>query len=186
MKTKREIRICLMAWLLGLVCCISLPCHAESVWGLEKLAPKDEVKKSIVNRFGYNNFKDKGDVITVIDPSIGGVDFNFCDIIFNFIDGELRFNQIRFDRIIVNDNIELAKQTVDYLANNLKKKYGDDNVLAYTNDYGFTAYGFYGPAFNDVIGYLEIVKGFGKDGTERLYMNLVYYPFRKDAVADEL
>lgn len=159
---------------------------ADSVWGLEKLALKNEIERSIRDRFGYLNYKDKGAVITVINPTIGGVEFNFCDIVFNLIGGESRFNQIWFEKVIVNDSVELAEETVGILADNLKKKYGENNVFAYTNDEGFTSYGFCGEAINDIIGFVDIRNNTGRDGIKRLYLVLYYYPFQKDAVFEDL
>lgn len=154
----------------------------SAVWGLKELAPKSEVKKILMDRYGYDNFSDEGDKIVVYNPIVGGEEFNLCELYFVVIDGVPKLNEIIFQAWFTNTT--LVKNKRDRISNNLKEKYGD-NMWEYLTPQQFKGYEF---GLNDEgnIGHIEIQRTKGKDGKERLYLFLVYHPFSKTAIINDL
>ena len=67
----------------------------------------------------------------------------------------------------------------------LKRKYGNEIYVEFKNKQGFNCCDF-GTLRDGPLGCVELIRDKGKDGKERIYVNLIYYPFDMNAVEDEL
>ena len=158
---------------------------AKTFLGVEELASKAEAMKILRASYNILQIQESGSDITVADPSFAGFNFSLATFYFTPIRSEPRFNGVTFQRWFQSTQVNDAKEFRDAIMKSLKKKYGEEVFVEFKNDQGFRCVEF-GTFKYGAIGVIELCRSKGKDGRERLYVMLTYYPFDESAVEDEL
>ncbi len=164
---------------------ISFSLSSQSVLGIERFALKTDVLNMMKDRYGILKIHDGGDKINIDDPSIGHLFFKFGSLYFSFINGANRFNGASFESYYSLNNVKDAKEFRDALMSTIQSKYGDDGYEEFVNKDGFKCCYFGKDPRTDLfLGEVSLVKGKGKDGIQRLYVLLDYYPFIDTSLND--
>lgn len=172
-------------FLLIAILAASLPLYAKTFLGVEEFASKSVAKSNLYDSYGYLSVDEQGSDLVVTEPTFAGFRFSIAILYFSPINGGPRFNGINFQRWYQSTQIKEAKDFRDALMNSLRTKYGDEIYAEFKNEQGFKCCEF--GTYNDgSLGLLEMTREKGKDGKERLYVLLTYYPFDMKAVQNEL
>ena len=158
---------------------------AKTFLGVEEFASKSEAKRILIESYGILNIDEDGSDLTVYEPSFAGFKFSLATLLFNPINGSPQFNGVYLQRWFSVSQVNEAKQFRDNIMNSLKNKYEDEIYVEFKNDQGFKCCEF-GTYKHGSIGMIELTPQKGKDGKERLYVILTYFPFNRAAIDDEL
>ena len=154
----------------------SFICAGQSVLGIPFGYSREFVKEKLEARYGKYNVYDNSEGLKVYDISIGNFTFNVGVFEFQYWNGRTYFNYASFEQYY--SNVASAKNMRDYLYSVIKDKYSSDYIDEYVNKQGFKCYKF-GTDPRDatkILGSISIERGYGKDGIERIYLNLIYGP----------
>lgn len=157
---------------------IPLFSYGQSVMGIPFGSSYEETRATLEKRFGkYSVHEDNGD-LRIIDFSMGDFKFNFGTFMFQFAGDKTYLNAASFSTLYDKSSADIAKNNRDYLYSLLKDKYADEYLEEFTNEQGFKCYKFgLNPKDPDkVLGLITLERGKGKEGKERLYLNLDYLP----------
>lgn len=167
-------------------CLYFLPLPAKTILNIEEGTTKTEAIRKLNKIYGYSNVTDKGSSIEIINPSFSGFSFNLCEMFFDPINDDIRFNGALFQKWFDISDINQAKGMRDKLLTSLKDKYGNQVCVEFKNDQGFTCCEFGNFEESDSTGVLELQRLKGNDGKERLYIFLNYLSFDRSHLTDEL
>ena len=170
-----------MKKILVLLCFVSfsgLFANAQSVMGIERLTPKEDVFQQLKTRYGILRVHDEGDHIFITDPTMGSFQFKLGFMYMDMIDGVSKFNGASFQTYFNPTENAKAKEERDYLLRLIRQKYEDELYVEFENGDGFKCCEFGNdPRTNRPIGNVKLIRDQGKDGVDRLYLILTYFQF---------
>ena len=140
---------------------ISATYGQDSVYGIKFGIAKENAKIILQKRVGEYNVNDNGDKLSIYNQTFAGVNFPL-------------------------DDMSNAKQCRDFIFERFKRKY--EYYEQEQNKDGFLRYKF-GLNPNDsskVTGMIDLIRGKGVDGVERLYLYVIYFPFVEDWELNDL
>lgn len=168
------------------VCFATVMYSQEQVYGIKFGTTKEDAKSYLEDRVGKYDVVDDGSTLTVYKQDFAGVKFDILEFEFEWKGGIAYFNSAGFQKIFDANNVADAKDYRDLVFEKIKKKY-----IYYEQDKnsdGFLRYKF-GLNPNDsskVTGMIDLIRGKGNDGVERLYLYVVYFPYNQDLGLDDL
>ena len=165
--------------------CVNVAAYCQyGVLGLRFGSTKEEAMEYFRSRFGYGVAVEDGYKISMNDIRYAGIEFRFLEFRFIWVNNKTYFNSASFGNPIELCDVEAAKTAREIIIEELKKKY--TYIEEYVNSDGFKCYKFgenpNNP--NNVTGSLVIFKGKGKEGKDRLYLNVNYFPFIEESTND--
>lgn len=169
-----------------LVCFASVMYSQDQVYGIRFGTTKENVKTYLENRVGKFDVVDDGSTLTVYKQDFAGVKFDILDFEFEWKDGIAYFNSAEFQKNFAVNNVASAKGCRDFIFERIKKKYA--YYEQEKNSDGFLRYKF-GLNPNDnskVTGLIDLIRGKGNDGIERLYLYVIYFSYVQDLGLDDL
>lgn len=158
----------------------------DGVLGIKFGSSKECVKQALENRFGEYNVHDKSGNLSVYNGVFAGIEFNCLDFEFAWRNGTPYFNSATLQTWFQPNDIENAKKCRDIIFEKIKMKY--DYYEEDNNSDGFKTYKF-GLNPNDstkATGMISIERSEGKDGKERLYLLVYYFPYFPNADISDL
>lgn len=159
---------------------ISATYGQDSVYGIKFGIAKENAKIILQKRVGEYNVNDNGDKLSIYNQTFAGVKFDILDFEFSWFNGSGCFNSASFQKNFPLDDMSNAKQCRDFIFERFKRKY--EYYEQEQNKDGFLRYKF-GLNPNDsskVTGMIDLIRGKGVDGIERLYLYVIYFPFVED------
>lgn len=148
--------------------------HAQSILGIKVGSSFDVAKNTLEARFGYQLIKDKGN-LSIYDFYMGDFHFDSGTLYFQWEGKTSRLYSADFQTWDSTSNSEAIKKRRDFLKTIIESKY---NIYEFKNKQGFLCYEFLGEEVDGITmhGEINLHRGKGKDGTERLHLVLYYYP----------
>ncbi len=166
---KRYLVICI----LSLLPVIS---YSQSVLGIKFGSSYNVVKTALEERYGRYSVHETNGTLKVYDITMGDFHFDSGTFEFQRNEGGSYFYFVEFDARYSLSNKSVAISNRDYLFSIISDKY--DYVESYVNDDGFKCYKFgINPLDEDrALGLITLIKGMGRDGISRYYLDLMYGP----------
>lgn len=158
----------------------------DSVLGIKFGTDKNEVKNTLENRFGEYSVHELNGNLTVYNCMFAGIEFKSMDFEFAWNNGISYFNSALFQTWFSPSDVETAKKCRDIIFEKIKLKYNYYEEDANAN--GFKNYKF-GLNPNDstkVTGMIDLTRDKGKDGVERLYLIVNYFPYFPNSDLNDL
>ena len=158
----------------------------DGVFGIKFGSSKESVKQALENRFGeYHVYENNGN-LRVYNGVFAGIEFDFLEFKFVWEKGNPYFNSATFQSYFQSNDVENAKECRDIIFEKIKKKY--DYYEEDINSDGFKTYKFGLNPNNSkyVTGIIDLQRAKGNDGIERLYLNVIYFPYFPDADINDL
>lgn len=151
---------------------------AQSVLGIPFGSSYDETKSALQNRFGKYAVHEEGGLLKLMDFEMGGFLFNFGDFEFQYGNNKTYLNAADFQRYYPVSEKDQAIKERDYLYSLLMEKYEDEYLEEFKNEQGFKCYKFGLNPFDStkVLGVITLERGLSREGKEKLYLHLTYFP----------
>lgn len=157
---------------------IAMAVNAQSVLGIPFGSDYTTTKELLAQRFGKYSVHEDNGTLMLYDFRMGDFSFSIGRFIFQYNGSKSYLNSAEFQTHYDASSTSAAKQSRDYLFSLIKPKYEDDYIEEYINDDGFKCYRFGINPMDDnrALGVVALERGKGRDGKERLYLHLIYFP----------
>jgi hypothetical protein len=160
----------------------------DSVLGIKFGTHKNDVKSMLENRFGEYSVHDLNGELTVYNCTFAGIEFNFVDFEFawNNNNGISYFNSARFQKWFSPSDTEYAKKCRDIIFEKIKLKYSYYEEDKNHNGFKYYKFGLNPNDPTKVTGMIDLTRDKGKDGVERLYLIVTYFPYLPNSDLNDL
>lgn len=150
------------------------PILAQSILGIKVGASFDVAKNTLEARFGYQVINKKGN-LSIYDFDMGNFHFDSGTLYFQWEGKASRLYRAEFQKWDSTSNVEQMKKRRDFLKTIIESKY---EIFEFKNKQGFLCYEFLGEEVDGITmhGEIYLERAKGKDGVERMYIWLCYYP----------
>lgn len=161
--------ICIIAFIIPTIACFS-----QTILGIKIGESYTNAKKVLEERYSYKLHEDGGNLV-LRDFDMGTFNFKYGTLLFQWSNNEAKFYAAEFQYWKSVRDVEFMKSSREKLKRVIESKY---YIYEYKNEQGFRCYDFLGETINDVTirGTIDLHRSKGKDGVERLYLILSYYP----------
>ena len=161
--------ICIIAFIIPTIACFS-----QTILGIKIGESYTNAKKVLEERYSYKLNEDGGNLV-LRDFDMGTFNFKYGTLLFQWSNSESKFYAAVFQYWDSVRDVESMKSLREILRSKIESKY---DIYEYKNKQGFICYDFLGETINNVTirGSIDLNRDKGKDGVERLYLVLSYYP----------
>ena len=161
--------ICIIAFIIPTIACFS-----QTILGIKIGESYTNAKNILKERYASKLNEDGGNLV-LYDFDMGEFNFKYGKLCFQWSNSESQFYAAEFQYWESVRDVESMKSLRENLKRVIESKY---DSYEYKNEQGFRCYDFLGKRINDVTirGSIDLNRDKGKDGVERLYLVLSYYP----------